>query len=129
MKRSRLPILLGMLVVVALVGASAAAGPTVSKRVLGEAEGAAVLVIQVTATEGSIYGVTIEDASGSMYDVVAPKGWVGITSGGKTLFRTDAKPIAAGSRLAFRVLTTNKDAGLTVTFHDAVSVVGVAQAL
>jgi hypothetical protein len=118
-----------MLVVVALVGVSAAAGPTVSKRVLGEAEGAAVLVIQVTATEGSIFGVTIEDASGSMFDVVAPNGWVGITSGGKTLFRTDEKPIRAGSRLAFRVLTTNKDAGLTVSFQDAESVVGVAQTI
>lgn len=128
MKRSRFPILLGLLAAVALV-ASAAAAPTVSKRVLGEAEGAAVLVIQVTATEGSIFGVTIEDESGSMYDVVAPSGWVGITSGGKTVFRTSEKPIRAGSRLAFRVLTTNKDAGLTVTFHDMDTVIGTAQTI
>jgi len=130
MKRSRISILLGLLAAVALVGASTvAAAPSASKRVLGETQGTAVLLIQVTATDGDIYGVNIEDASGSVVDVIVPKGWVGITSGGKTIFRTSEKPIRAGSRLAFRVVTVSKDAALTVSFRDAETAVGSPQTL
>ena len=106
-----------------------AAGPNVSKRVLGEGDGKAVVLLRVTASGQDIYGVNIKDASGSISDIVAPKGWVGITSGDDVIFRTGGKPIKAGSSMSFRIVTSNKDGALSVSFRDNRSAVGESKSL
>jgi hypothetical protein len=45
-----------------------------------------------------------------------PKGWVGISSGDQVYLRGD-EPISSGETVAFRIVTTNGDAPLGVTFH------------
>lgn len=130
MKRSTLTITLAAVLALALTIPALAASPTVSKTVLGESvDGTTVLVISVKATDHTIFGVDILDASGSVTDVIAPKGWVGITDGGDVQFRTGEKPISAGNSLSFRVVTTNRNATLKVSFKDAKTTVGESKTL
>lgn len=93
------------------------AEPTVKRSVVADVGGTAVVELSVSASGRAIHAIMIEDTSGSVEDVLAPEGWVGLTSGDKTLFR-GTKPISSGHSLSFRIVTTNKDAGLTVTFSD-----------
>lgn len=106
-----------------------AAGPTASKNVLGNEDGTSVVLIRVTAGGESVYGITIKDASGSIKDIVAPKGWVGISSGSDVIFRTGEKPIRAGNSLTFRLHTTNEDGALSITFRDEDSPIGSGKTL
>lgn len=129
MKRSiwtlTIAISLGVLVAVPIL----AAAPNATKSVMGTEDGTSVVVIRVSAANQAIYGVTVKDASGSIKDIVAPKGWVGISSGSAVIFRTGSKPIKAGSSLSFRLHTTNEDAALSVTFKDEDSAIGSAKTL
>lgn len=101
-----------------------AAGPSATKTVGSSEEGTAVLNIRVTAANESVYGVTIKDVSGSIKDITAPEGWVGISSGTDVIFRTGEKPIRGGTSLTFRLLTTNEDGSLSVSFRDKDSPIG-----
>lgn len=129
MKRSVWTIAIVALVGAALVAPVLAAGPNVSKSVLGEDGGKAVVVVRVTATNQDIYGVTVKDASGSIVDIIAPKGWVGISSGRDVIFRTGGSPIKAGTSVSFRLYTSNEDGELTVSFRDKRSLVGSSKTL
>ncbi len=106
-----------------------AAGPSATKAVIGTENGTAVIVINVAASGQAIYGVNIKDESGSIKDIVAPKEWVGISSGDEVIFRTGAKPIQPGSTLSFRVYTGNEGAQLSVSFRDKDSPIGSATTL
>lgn len=123
MKRSLWTLTLAALVVL-LALPVLAAGPRATKSVQGGEDGTTVLLIRVTAANHALYGVTIKDASGSVKDIVAPKGWVGISSGTDVIFRTGEKPIRAGSSLTFRLHTTNEDGSLSISFKDETSPVG-----
>jgi hypothetical protein len=128
MKRS-----LWTLILIALVALIAlpvlAAGPNATKSVGGSEDGMAVVEIRVTASGQSVYGINIKDASGSIKDIVAPEGWVGISSGSDVIFRTGEKPIRSGSSLTFRLHTTNGDGSLSVSFRDKQSPIGSAATL
>jgi len=106
-----------------------AAGPNASKSVGSSEDGMAVVDINVTAAGQSVYGVTIKDASGSIKDLAAPEGWVGITDGADVIFRTGEKPIQAGGSLTFRLHTTNEGGSLSISFRDKVSPIGSTQSL
>ena len=129
MKRSvwtvTIAIALGVLIALPVL----AAGPSVTKSVIGSDNGTSVVLLRVKASNQAIYGVVVKDASGSISDIVAPKGWVGITSGSEVLFRTGSKPIRAGSTLSFRLHTTNEDGSLTVYFKDDNSPIGSGKTL
>ncbi len=128
MKRSLWTLtLIAVVVLVALPGM--AATPAVTKSIAGSDDGSAVVVVRVTAANESVYGVTIKDASGSIEDIVAPKGWVGISSGSDVIFRTGDKPIRAGSSLSFRLITSNEDAGLSVSFRNMDNTIGSGRTL
>jgi len=129
MKRSVGIFALVAIVATALALPVLAAGPNVTKSVLGDDGGNAVVVVRVAATSDDIYGVTIKDASASIGDIVAPKGWVGISSGRDVIFRTDDSPIKAGSSAAFRLTTTNAGAELSVSFRDSKSLIGQSKTL
>jgi hypothetical protein len=101
------------------VAPASAAEPVVTKRVVAEDDGAAVLVVEVRAADQAIYGVVLADESASVADIVAPKGWAGISSGDRVVFTTVDTPVKAGERAVFRMVTTNKSASLAVTFRDA----------
>jgi hypothetical protein len=121
---------LTMTIVVALVALPVlAAGPSVTKSVKGSEDGTSVVLIRVTAASESVYGVTIKDASGSIKDIIAPKGWVGICSGSDVIFRTGEKPIRAGSSLTFQLFTTNEDGELSILFRDDKSPIGSGRTL
>ena len=106
-----------------------AAGPTATKSVTGSEDGVSVVVIRVTASGQSVYGVNITDASGSIKDIIAPKGWIGISSGDEVIFRTGEKPIKAGSSLSFRLVTTNEQGGLSISFRDEGNFIGSGKTL
>jgi hypothetical protein len=110
-------IVLAVLVALAAVPASAAE-PVVTKRVLAEDEGTAVLALEVRAADQAIYAVILADESASVADVVAPKGWAGISSGDRVVFATADTPVKAGDKVVFTMVTTNKSAPLAVTFRD-----------
>jgi len=121
---------LTVLALVALIALPVlAAGPSATKSVLASEDGASVVVVRVTASGESVYAVTIKDASSSIKDIVAPKGWVGITDGSDVLFRTGDKPIKSGSSLSFRLHTTNESSQLTVSFKDEDSTIGSSATL
>jgi len=126
MKRSLFLVSLVAVLALALTYPALAASPSAAKRVLADDGGAAVVLVRVSASAESVYGVTIKDASGSIKDIVAPEGWVGVSSGSNVIFRTSSKPIKAGTTLGFRLVTSNKDAGLTVSFRDDVSAIGTS---
>jgi len=106
-----------------------ASEPVVSKRVMTEDNGTAVLVVEISATADAIYGVTLVDETGSVTDVFAPKGWAGISSGDRVLFSTVDSPVEAGATVVFRLVTTNKSAPLRVTFRDAKSLIYSGQTI
>ena len=114
---------LTMLVVVALgltlAVPATAADPQASKRVMTDADGSSVVLINVVATSREIYAISIADASSSIEDIIAPNGWVGISSGDRVLFRTGDSPITPGSSVTFRLVTKNSNASLGVVFSDA----------
>jgi len=119
--------------VIALAGVAAApvsaAEPVVSKSVMTEDDGTAVLVVEVRAADRDIYGITFVDDSGSVTDIFAPKGWAGITSGDRVVFATTDTPVGAGERVVFKVVTTNKTAPLRVTFRDAKHMIHTKQTI
>jgi hypothetical protein len=128
MKRSLWTLILTTLV--ALIALPVlAAGPNATKSIGSSEDGTAVVEIRVTAAGQSVYGVNIKDASGSIKDIVAPEGWVGISSGSDVIFRTGEKPIRAGSSLTFRLHTTNGSGSLSVSFRDKDSPIGTAATL
>jgi len=106
-----------------------AAGPNATKSVGGSEDGISVVEIRVTASGQAVYGINIKDASGSIKDIVAPEGWVGISSGSDVIFRTGEKPIRSGSSLIFRLHTTNGGASLSVSFRDKDNPIGSAATL
>jgi hypothetical protein len=101
-----------------------AADPKVSRSVSGSEDGISLLEIRITASGESVYAVKIKDESGSIKDILAPKGWVGISSGSDVLFRTGSKPIRSGSSMVFRLKTTNEAGGLSFSFQDENGVIG-----
>jgi hypothetical protein len=109
-----------MVLMVALVGVALAVpawadSPTAAKAVAGEDAGFTTLAITVTSNTDDVYGVTINGAR--VEDIRAPKGWVGIASGSSVMFRTGDNPVKRGNSLAFRVVTPEPSAGLTVSFR------------
>ncbi len=112
-----------------LAGAGLSAEPAVSKRVMTEDDGTAVIVVEVSASDRAIYGITVVDASASVTDIVAPKGWAGISSGDRVVFSTVDKPVEAGGSVVFRLVTTNKAAPLRFTFRDAKSLIYPGQTI
>lgn len=119
MKRSQL------FVVIMLVLAAAPAwaeGPNAAKAVAGSEDGVTTLFITVSSKTEHVYGVTIKGAQ--MEDIRAPKGWVGISSGSSVIFRTGENPVKSGNALAFKILTTEPSAALTVSFRGKDDAVG-----
>jgi hypothetical protein len=112
-----------------LTGSVLAAEPAVSKRVMTEDDGTAVLVVEVRAASEAIYGITVLDESASISDIVAPKGWSGISSGDRVVFATVDKPVEAGGSVVFRLVTTNKSAPLRFSFRDAKSLIYSGQTI
>jgi hypothetical protein len=107
----------------------AAADPTATKQLVKQNNDSSVFAIEVTASGKTVYSVTITDETGSIIDVIAPKGWVGITSGDRTLFRSNEKPIESGTKAIFKVVTTNSEAPLGVTFRGAKKPIGGEQSI
>lgn len=129
MKRSVWTIAIVALLGAALALPAFAAGPSATKTVLGEDAGSSVVLVRVTAAGDDIYGITVKDASASITDIVAPKGWVGVSSGRDVIFRTGGSPIKAGTSLSFRLYTSNETAALTVSFRDQKSLIGPSKSL
>ena len=102
----------------------ALAAPSVTKSVLTTDDGQTVVVLNVTASGTSVYGVMVSDGTASVEDIVAPEGWVGIATDDMILFRTVDKPIDSGKSVAFRIVTKNASATLGVTFRDKRSTFG-----
>ncbi|UCH85502.1 MAG: hypothetical protein JSW50_07385 [Candidatus Latescibacterota bacterium] len=126
--RHKLAIIALILVVMTAIPVMAA-DPAATKRVVAQSDDASVLAIEVSVTGRAVHSVMITDASGSIVDVVAPKGWVGITSGERTLFRSDDKPIVSGEKVVFTVLTTNASAPLDVSYRGAKTPIGGKQSI
>lgn len=124
MKRSLTMIMMVAALAALTVAPVLAAGPTVTKSVMTDVDGTAVVLVRVSASGQDVYGVTIQDASSSITDIVAPKGWVGISSGSDVLFRTGERPIKAGTTMTFRLVTTNQAGTLSVTFRDKDTLIG-----
>jgi hypothetical protein len=112
-----------------VAGPALSAEPVVSKRVMTEDDGTAVLIVEVQAATQAIYGITVTDASSSVTDIVAPKGWAGISSGDRVVLSTVDKPVEAGGSVVFRLVTTNKEAPLRFTFRDAKSLIHSGQTI
>lgn len=124
MKKNLLASLISILTLLLLAAPILAAGPTVQKSILAGENGTSVILLQVNAGSSSIYGITIEDESGSIDDVIAPKGWCSIASDSKAVFRTGDKPINSGATLSLRIITTSETATFGVTFKDAKTQIG-----
>ncbi|MDH3217144.1 MAG: hypothetical protein OEN01_12800 [Candidatus Krumholzibacteria bacterium] len=120
---NRTVLLAGSLCVLVALSALAQ-GPSVTKSVLGSDDGSSVVLVRVTARDQAVYGVTITDATGSVEDIVAPEGWAGITSGDLVLFRTVDTPIPSGRSLSFRIVTTNAQADMGISFRGKKSAFG-----
>ncbi len=119
MKRSQLLLLSAAFV---LTTAPAWAQPTAKKAAAGSEDGVTTVIITVSATGEDVYGVTIKGAK--VEDIRAPKGWVGISSGSNAMFRTGENPVKSGSAVAFKVMTSEPSAGMTVSFRGKEDVVG-----
>ncbi|NIM19820.1 MAG: hypothetical protein GTO51_06205 [Candidatus Latescibacteria bacterium] len=118
MKRFAVALLACAFVAASLASPVLAAGPSVSKSVLGSDDEIAVIVVRIAASDRDIYGITIEDESGSIEDIVSPIGWSGVAGSELVAFGTVDRPIKAGSAKSFRIVTTNKDASFTIRFRD-----------
>jgi hypothetical protein len=125
MKRSM--ILMLVLLGVAMIAPAWADNPTAAKAVAGEDAGMTTLAITVTSNTDDVYGVTINGAR--VEDIRAPKGWVGIASGSSVMFRTGENPVKRGNSLAFKVVTNDATAGLTVSFRGKEDPIGKPMSL
>jgi hypothetical protein len=125
MKRSM--ILMLVLLGVAMIAPAWAENPTAAKAVAGEDGSLTTLAITVSSDTDDVYGVTINGAR--VEDIRAPKGWVGIASGSSVLFRTGDNPVKRGNSLAFRVVTDEPAAGLTVSFRGKEDPIGKPMSL
>jgi len=105
------------LAVSALLSTTVAHAARVSRGLTTDKKGENVLVLKIAASNRAIYGVDIRDASGSVADIIAPKGWVGVAGNDRILFRTGARPIRTGATFTFRVYTADPSAKLTVRFR------------
>ncbi|HXV13852.1 MAG TPA: hypothetical protein VEC56_06565 [Candidatus Krumholzibacteria bacterium] len=112
MKRSQLFVF--VLLVLAAVPAWAQ-GPTAAKAVTGMEDGVTTIAITVASKGDEVYGVNIKGAK--LEDIRAPKGWVGISSGSSVMFRTGENPVKSGNSLAFKLMTTDPSATMTVSFR------------
>jgi len=119
MKKLCTALVLGAVAVLLLGLPVFAAGPSVTKSVAAADDASSVLVVRVGAGGQSIYSITVTDDSGSILDIVSPKGWSGVASEGLIVFATVDQPIAPGSSKLFRIVTSNPDAGLSVSMRDA----------
>ena len=129
MSRSTSTLVLALAVIGVIVLPALAAEPVINKRVMAEDDGTAVLVVEVRAADRAIYGVTLFDETGSVTDIMAPKGWAGISSGDRVVFATADQPVGAGETVVFRVVTTNKSAAFRVSFRDAKSSIHTKQTI
>jgi hypothetical protein len=117
------------LILIALVGVVAVApawggNPTAAKAVAGVEDGVTTVAVTVSSDTDEIYGVVIKGAQ--VEDIRAPKGWVGVSSGSSAVFRTSENPVKRGTSLAFRVMTMDSGAGLTVSFRGKEDALGQA---
>jgi hypothetical protein len=124
MKRCTAVILAAILLLTLSTIYVTAAGPKVSKSVLGSDEDITVYVLRVSASGDDIYGLIISESSGSVEDIVSPSGWSGIAAGDYVSFNTYDKPIKSGSSKTFRIIATSKDATFTIKFRDKDSRIG-----
>ncbi|MFH1755230.1 MAG: hypothetical protein ABIA59_05955 [Candidatus Latescibacterota bacterium] len=113
-----------VLVIGAVIGVLAglpvfSANPNISKSVLISDDATSVIVVRVTSSGESIYGISITDDSGSIMDIVSPKGWSGVASDGHIVFATVDQPINPGSSKSFRIVTSNVNASYSVRLRDA----------
>jgi hypothetical protein len=106
-----------------------AADPIATKRLVTEGVNSSVYAVEVTASSKTVYSVTITDETASIINIIAPKGWVGITSGERTLFYSGEKPIESGKKAVFKVVTTDGSAPLGVTFRGAKKPIGSKQTI
>ncbi len=107
---------LSLLMVAAIVAVPAfAEGPSATKAVLGEADGISILAVTVSSAGDEVFAVWMSGAN--LDDIRAPKGWVGVASGNRVLFRTGDNPVKSGHSLEFRLLTTEPSAALTLAFQ------------
>jgi hypothetical protein len=119
MKRSYLFVL----VLLVLAAAPAwADSPTAAKALTGSEDGVSTLAITVTSKSNDVYVVSIKGAR--VEDIRAPKGWVGISSGSRAVFRTGENPVKSGNSLAFKIMTTEPAADLTVSFRGKDDAIG-----
>jgi hypothetical protein len=124
MKKNLLASSIAILTLVLFSAVALASGPSVQKSILAGEDGTSVILITVSAGSNAIYGVTIEDQSASIDDIVAPKGWCSIASNDRAVFRTGDKPIQGGGSVSFRIVTTNENAVFGITFKDAKTQIG-----
>lgn len=124
MKKNLLASSIALIALMLLALPVIAAGPSVHKSVLAGENGTTVILLRVSAGSSAIYGVTIEDESGSIDDVVAPKGWVSIAGDSKAIFRTGDKPIKSGGAISLRIVSTSENPTFGVTFKDAKTQIG-----
>jgi hypothetical protein len=110
------------LFVVAVAAPALAAGPSATKAVGGEAGGISAVAVTVSTDGDEVFAVAISGAA--LDDIRAPKGWVGVASGNRVLFRTGDNPVKSGNSLAFKLYTTEPSAALTVSFQGKEEPVG-----
>lgn len=124
MKKNLLASSIAILTLLILAVPAFAAGPSIHKSVLAGEDGTSVILLRISAGSSAIYGITVEDESGSIDDVIAPKGWCSIASDSKALFRTGDKPIKSGATLSLRIVSTSENVTFGVTFKDAKTQIG-----
>jgi hypothetical protein len=102
--------------------------PGVTKQTIAEDDGTFIILVNVSARDRDIYGITLEDREGSIIDISSPDGWAGIASEDMIVFRTVDEPITTGMFAAFR-LVTNKRPDLRISFRDDKSSFGLRKSL
>jgi hypothetical protein len=112
-----------------MIATALAAEPVVSKTVLTGDDDVSVVLINVRASDATIYGITVSDESGSIEDIIAPKGWVAIASDTEATFLTGDAPVTSERTVTFRVLRKNIGGSLVVRFRDAKSYLGSTKIL
>jgi len=128
MKKSIRSFMLAAAVVFAAVSVLAA-GPSVRKSVSVSADGVSVIVLKVTGASRDVYTLAIDDPSGSIQDIVAPKGWCGIADGSRIVFHTSNKPIRQAKSVYFRIVSSNKDAQFDIGFKDAKALIATKKSI
>ncbi len=101
-----------------VVFATTAGAASFQRQIVRDRNGVEVLVVRVTPSGSSVYGVDIVDPSASVSDVVAPKGWVAVAGADRVLFRTGHRPIAPKKTLSFRIYTADPHAPLTIRLRN-----------